>query len=450
MADLRELTTDAKRLYEAMDELLEKQDETKSEDIDFKEIWFGAKSRTFQGHIVEKLDEYEADRYLKILSAMTALAEETNRKTIQIRFLARVLAARKNPKWTLADLVSDGKMLQEKTLDEIQKLEREEVRVSLIVDLLIMIYLDGVPEERQLDYVVGLMALFGWKKEKTKAIGMIVKGILEQDDDAIVAQHNKVDITDVYCYMKNVPDGRFVTDFELAKNTEANKIIFKDLEWNQTDVVNLDLYKAEIIEFQNCKFKKLMGMYNSKKTIVLTDCAFEDCEVEENFLCLNNVVMERCRFARIKSIRTISWHLFAFLNAKIKNVRFEDILIKHMYDESKSINGEEYGYGGFIKAKDSLICDIDINNLTTKWIEMESSRPEYYYKRVIDIYGGRIVNWKIDECSLACYSQLFTFSEGTIKEEINVDHCNVHVSYESNWGGKKDISFEEMFKVKKV
>ena len=94
MADLRELTTDAKRLYEAMDELLEKQDETKSEDIDFKEIWFGAKSRTFQGHIVEKLDEYEADRYLKILSAMTALAEETNRKTIQIRFLARVLAAR--------------------------------------------------------------------------------------------------------------------------------------------------------------------------------------------------------------------------------------------------------------------------------------------------------------------------------------------------------------------
>ena len=75
MADLRELTTDAKRLYEALDYLLEKQDNANTDDIDFKEIWFSAKARPFHNHLASTLEDFEARRHLLVLSSLIANGE---------------------------------------------------------------------------------------------------------------------------------------------------------------------------------------------------------------------------------------------------------------------------------------------------------------------------------------------------------------------------------------
>lgn len=228
MADLRKLTTDAKRLYEALDYLLEKQDRANADDIDFKEIWFGAKSRPFEHHCIEQLELEEARSYLLILAGLIALADNADKKKAQIRFLARIIAGYKKEEIQLEDLVNDGLLIQEKNIDELLAIKEESIRTCLLVDLLLMIYLDEIMIDKQTDYVVGTIAFVGINKEKTCAIGNIVKGILEQRDEIVLSQARYIDITGVYCYMQNLPDGILVSDLCKAKDVDTDKIIFLD------------------------------------------------------------------------------------------------------------------------------------------------------------------------------------------------------------------------------
>lgn len=435
MADLRELTTDAKRLYEALDYLLGKQEESNNvEDIDFKEIWFSAKARPFEQHNIGKLEEFEAKRYLLALSGLIALGDTLEKRVIQVRFMARVLASYKKAQYDLKEIINGGLLIEEKNIDELQEIMNGEINTSLVVDLLLMVYLDSTVCEKQLDYVAGIMALTGMDRVTVNAIGNVVKGILEQNDKLILAQSKDIDVTSVYCYMQNPPDGVLVNNLDKAKAVNAEKIIFNGIEWEAIPVINIDEYQADIIEFANCSFERIEGIINTKKKILLTDCRFTDCEVAEKFLCLKNAKISNCKFLNIASFDTKTIHLFVFLDSEVSGTEFKNITIQH------SNNGRPFG--GFLKAKNSVFANIFVDSLMTQF------DTDYDCRRVIDIYGGRMIDCKFNNCNLSNCSYLFTFSEGTVKNHISIENfCNNDSWKENIYKFKNgcDISVKALF-----
>ena len=420
-----------KKLYETLDYLLEKQETAGVDDIDFKEIWFSAKARPFTTHILGTLDDVESRRYLLILSALIALTDDSSKKTVQIRFLARVLASCENVTMDLKELVADGLLFQNKNIDEFQEIKKDDVRISLLIDLLLLTYLDGDCDEKQLDFAIGFMALIGLDKEKTKAVGMIVKGILEQNDDTITAQVKYINIQYVYCYMKNSPDGILVCDLEKAKTIKAEKVIFLGIEWKAIPVIYLDEFLAKDIEFNGCTFRGVQGLDNREKNVILKGCSFLNCEVKDNFLCMKNTLIADCKFGGISTFNSDEWHLIFLQDSKILRTEFENITL-----DSK-------GYGdsaGFMKVKNCEITKMTITGLVTEGCF-------YGYRRVIDVYGGRIYDCRFNKCRLAGKEYLFTFSDNAVSSELEIDNLFSDTDWNNvnKIGGGRDIPFECVF-----
>lgn len=436
MADLRELTTDAKRLYEALDYLLEKQDNANKDDIDLKEIWFSAKARPFQGHLISTLEEFEARRHLLVLSSLIALTENSEKRTIQIRFLARILASCKNVTLELQALVADGKLMQTELLDKLQEISNEGMKVSLLIDLLLMVYLDGEAEERQMDYVIGMMAWMGFDKTKTTAIATIVKGILEQDDAVVLKQNNYISIQGTTCYLKNPMDGVLVNDLTEAKTVQAKKVIFYGAKWTAIPMIQIDEYQAEIIEFRNCVFTGIQGIFNKTKKVILENCSFKDCKVEENLLCMKNAVINQCKFDGISALDAKTKHLIVLVDSQLRNTEFVNILIQYHKNSG----------GGFIKTRNCEMMNILVEKLTT---ESKDCYPKY----VIDIYAGRILDCKLIDCSLAYGNSYFiTLNDNVIEQNIcvknfNLENYGIHWKNPNNLDHRNsiDASFEAMF-----
>lgn len=435
MADLRELTTDAKRLYEALDYLLEKQDKANADDIDFKEIWFGAKSRPFEHHCIEQLEPEEARSYLLILAGLIALSDDIDRKKIQIRFLARIIAGYQKAELQLREIVNDGLLLQEKNIDELLQIKVESTKMCLLIDLLVMVYLDEVMIDKQMDFVVGTMAVIGISKEKTCAIGNIVKGILEQADELILAQAKHIDIAGLYCYMQAPPDGILVSDLNKAKTIEADKIIFTGINWEAIPIIVLDEYKAKAIEFTNCEFRSIQGLVCRTKKLILRNCNFVECETEENMFALKNAEIIRCKFDGIKTYDTKKKHLFYLLDSSISETFFNNISIQH---------NSSSPYGGILKAKNTVLKNVTFEGMTTKANSCSS------YRRVFDFEGGRLVNCSFKNCSLSNDSYLLTISSDTLKSQLLVERLNSNYDQENTGylSNHVDLSVAQVFRGK--
>jgi hypothetical protein len=437
MADLRELTTDAKRLYEALDDLMEKQESANAQDLDFKEIWFSAKARPFHTHILCKKEEDICKKYMVILAALVGLSKDAGKRTVQVRFLARLLAACENVSLDIRQIVTDGMMITEKSMDEIQEIKDEDLQISLLVDLFLMTYLDGQPDEKQLDFVIGIMAMLGLDREKAKAVGNVVKGLLEQNDELVMNQSCYINIGIVYCYMKNPPDGILVSDLEKAKTVEAEKIIFSGIEWKAISKINCDEYRAEKIEFVNCKFYGVQGIENRNKRVWLHECEFSHCDVEENLLTMKNTVIDNCKFIAIKSYDSKFQHLFQLLNCEVTEITFQDVTIQ--YNSSTP-------YGGLLKAKDCTIHDMTVLRLNT-YASCYAGPSS-----LICVYGGRIFKCNFLECTLSSYSFLFTGDVSAVYSDLNVE------SFESDvfdWNDTKrrfydPITIDDLFLGRKV
>ena len=381
MADLRELTTDAKRLYEALDYLLEKQDSAGAEQLDLKEIWFGAKSRPFQSHILCQKEETICRRYLVILSALISLTEDTAKKTIQVRFLARILAACKETDWGIRELVTDGMLLEERILDEFQELQDEGLQNSLLIDLLLLTYLDGQPDEKQLDFAVGFMALSGIGQERAGAIGAVVKGLLQQDDDEVIRQRNYLPLENIYCYMKNPPDGILVTDLEQAKMLAVPKVIFAEWIFQELAEMDCDQFQAEVIEFRGCHFIGINRFVNKEKKVLLTDCVFEKCSVTEEWMIVRNAIIHGCTFRNLSAFFDRMPPMIVLKDSKVEKSVFTDIQIQS--------GRREWG---------SLCVSLDTNIKECTFIKIEIDTGCYLSYTILAC-NGNVYNCKSQNCT---------------------------------------------------
>lgn len=432
MADLRELTTDAKRLYEALDYLLEKQEESNTGDIDFKEIWFSAKARPFEQHMLGTMEEHEAKRYLSVLSALIALTENGEKRTIQIRFLARLLAACKQLSLSLESIVSEGKIIENNIIDELQEIDQDEVLSCMFIDLFLLTYLDGNVEQKQLDFAVGFMSLFGIARDKTEAIANIVKGILEQNDLLVLDQAQYVNPVNIYCYMKNPPDGVLVWDLETAKEIDAKKIIFKGVKFQAVSQICCDDFQAEIVEFSECQFIGIGVFENKTKKVIISHCVFEKIEVRNNFMRSVNTHISDCEFKDLTTYGLGYAGFSGYINerpsliildaSEITNTKFMDIVLKFWNSENT--------YGGMIVSRNTTIKDSSFCNISA----MYGSGWRRYNSTIITLFGGRIYKsqikeWNFDSpylCGLGLYDE-------ARQSEIELQECHIDGYSDFNW-----------------
>lgn len=421
MADLRELTTDAKRLYEAMDVLLMKQEEQGKGTEDFQEIWFAAKSRAFTKHILTGEEEHTRKLYLKILAGLTALAEQKENRTAQIRYIARVLAACPEIGIELEAVVSEGLLLTPQDMDEMRGMEQEDVKDALVIDLLLMCYLCGQPEEKQIDFVTGFLAMLGYSREKTAAIGNIVKGLLEQKDEEVMHQSQQINVGIVYGLMKNPPDGILVADLEKAKSVKADKIIFSGLTWKAIPVIQCDEYAAEEIEFVDCTFEGVQGMHNITKKVVLRRCKFQNCEVKENLLTLVNATIEDCQFRGIRSYDCDYAYLIQLKDSEMRRVELRQCISK---SNKKDLPFPDY-CGGMIKSFNSTLLQIKTEEIGHK----DGDKDERLKCNcIIKMFGGRVDNWIINKVILERGYYCF-FHDGAVKSHIDISDSSYHYDW---------------------
>ena len=423
MADLRELTTDAKRLYEAMDILLTKQEEQGKGTEDFQEIWFAAKSRAFTKHILTGEEEHTRKLYLKILTGLTALAEQKENRTAQIRYIARVLAACPEIGIELEAVVSEGLLLTPQDMDEMRGMEQEDVKDALVIDLLLMCYLCGQPEEKQIDFVTGFLAMLGYSREKTAAIGNIVKGLLEQKDEEVMHQSQQINVGIVYGLMKNPPDGILVADLEKAKSVKADKIIFSGLTWKAIPVIRCDEYAAEEIEFVDCTFEGVQGMRNITKKVILRRCKFQNCEVKENLLTLVNATIEDCQFSGIRSYDCDDSYLIQLKDSEMRRVEMRKCFV--MSNKRRSYAAYSLPGGGWIKSYNSTLLQITTGEIGQKNGDQDESLK---CNCIIKMFGGRVDNWRINKVKLYGGYYYF-FHDGVVKSHIDVSDSSYNYGF---------------------
>ncbi|MBQ7432451.1 MAG: hypothetical protein IJV50_03180 [Lachnospiraceae bacterium] len=423
MADLRELTTDAKRLYEALDYLLEKQDSAGAEQLDLKEIWFGAKSRPFQSHILCQKEETICRRYLVILSALISLTEDTAKKTIQVRFLARILAACKETDWGIRELVTDGMLLEERILDEFQELQDEDLQNSLLIDLLLLTYLDGQPDEKQLDFAVGFMALSGIGQERARAMSAVVKGLLQQDDDEVIRQRKYLSLENIYCYMKNPPDGILVTDLEQAKMLAVPKVIFAGWIFQELPEMDCDQFQAEVIEFRGCHFIGINRFVNKEKKVLLTDCVFEKCSVTEEWMIVRNAIIHGCTFRNLSAFFDEEHPMIVLKDSKVEKSVFTDIQIRNV----------ERGW-------ESLCISLDTNIKECTFIKIEID-TDHWLSYIIWAYNGNVYNCKSQNCTTKYDILLSGKAVGYDNEKIET-----HDSWRTDsWSNSYGVSYNKRY-----
>lgn len=443
MADLRGLTTDAKRLYEALDFLVEQQETVNDNDIDFKEIWFTAKNRPFTLHILSRKEETVARMYLKILASLVALTTSTEKRTIQIRFIARILASCTNVDVSIKDIITDGIMLSEESISEFQGITEEDVQQCLLVDLLLLCYLDGQPDDAQLNFVAGFMAVLGTKEENVKAIGNVVRGILEQNDSFVFEQGKYFEVSNVYCYLKEIPDSLVMFDLEKAKTVDAEKVILKGVEFKSNSTIDCSKFKASIIEFTNCTFSKVQGLINKSedKKIIIKNCTFKDSEVEQTYMVLRNATISNSTFKNIRTFNSINSPLIVLDKCEVSECTFEGIKL--------SSNQDLYG-GRFLEMFKTTFGNCKISGLETEFKYTTSNTA--YYRRIIGLYGGRMFECEFNDFKLSNSSILVSFNNDiTTYSDIqinNISCSNYYVGINENlsYGTQQKKLYEEIFK----
>ncbi len=437
MADLKELKTDIKRIYDIVEKLIENQVSEDNYNLDFKKIWFSCKKRPFTLHILEKKEDVICRRYLKILASLIKLSEDKNRREIQVRFLGRILATCTNYEESLEDVVSEGALLTFDSIEEFVEVADEDLRDCLIIDLLLLCYLDGDVNNVQFDFTIGFMSFLGLTKEKSSVIGNIVKNILHQDDDSIIKERKKINIINMYCYFKNVPDGLLVFDIIRAMNVDSEKIIFRNHNFDGETYLNCDEFKAKVIEFDNCSFTGNSRIKSTceDKEIIIKDCSFSDCKLNGALLYLRNGIITNCTFKNITINTNSRLHLLTLYKCNLNNCDFENITINHYYEK----------YGGVIMAEKCTMENCNVNKVLTKTNSYD--RYKSHNCRYILIFSSSVVSeCKFNKCDLFKDSYMFSYydtkySELTFENITSDRDIYNHKSGENQW----HIKFNDLF-----
>lgn len=296
-------------LKELIQEFYHRNEEDKEEKIDFDIITEYSKSTAFSGHYITKISIEKACQICLHLAGVVDLLRDKAEKMKQYYFLARILASLEEP-ISLEELAKESKHISAADFNKLRIDLSDDEKLIFLINLLLMISLNGKINELQLDYFCEIASFFIVSREQLEIIMKVVKCFLLSQEE-IYDYANAVPLREVICFKQNNAYDKMIIqkdEKEKIAACEGDRIIICGVTFSNEELL-IDDYQKKHITFYQCTFEKMYGISASETEVVFKDCKFYRCfsnQQEDNELDLK------------KS------ELFYFKNTKISGCFFEE------------------------------------------------------------------------------------------------------------------------------
>lgn len=399
--------------------------EKKERSINLKSLEEYAHNKKFTGHILHQYSQEEAYCYCCMLASAVLLSNDEKKKSRQYFFLFRLYHTFFEQE-IHEELLRDSQMISMKEWERIAKNYDSDLIDHLLTDMLLMISLDGSPEQKQLEYFSETAAYLLPDVKRTKAYFGVVRAILSMDEEALLEMAKVIDINEFYPYLGKKSSYYIVADVAEIKNIKAKKIrIYRGEFSNYDGVWDLDQYKGKELLFDQCQFIKIEGIKAYEVKTKFEHCEFKECGISRK--AAGQVTKNNIRGGGvIATLSSITTEYYQYAEGK-QNVYFMELhnaSIRNCSFEKCKVEGGGRA-SGLIKVKDSEIlssrflkCKIGIHAIGPQGalaishhsdIEKctfqeclidgeDSERDESYWLCMIRAFGGKLRGNVLEKC----------------------------------------------------
>lgn len=323
--------------------------EKKESSINLKSLEEYAHNKKFTGHILHQYSQEEAYRYCCMLASAVLLSNDEKKKSRQYFFLFRLYHTFFDQE-IHEELLRDSQMISMKEWERIAKNYDSDLIDHLLTDMLLMISLDGSPEQKQLEYFSETAAYLLPDVKRTKAYFGVVRAILSMDEEALLEMAKVIDINEFYPYLGKKSSYYIVADVAEIKNIKDQKIRIYRVKFSNYDGIwDLDQYKGKELLFDQCQFIKIEGIKAYEVKTKFEHCEFKECGISRK------AVGQEYKKGRGFSVgSSIEYYQYAEGKQNVYFMELHNASIRNCSFEKCKVEGGGRA-SGLIKAKDSEI-----------------------------------------------------------------------------------------------
>lgn len=246
-------------------------------DIDYRQLERMAMKSKFQKHIVEKLDDEIAYKYCLALASATQIVENKSKSEKQMYLMYRIFHT-KNNELIAKNIMRDVRIFTVSDLEMVVNSLSDDEVFNLLVDMLLMMSLDGEVDEEQAKYMSEVFAYVGFDERKIILVGRVVKAILMCNEEELCFLAKAVDVNNYLGYIGVDSDFYVVGKFsDISKNKHKKIKVAGDTVKDVKIIIDCDTFGKDEITFVGCHFERITGIKALKTKVNIIDCEFVDC-----------------------------------------------------------------------------------------------------------------------------------------------------------------------------
>lgn len=416
---------------------LEEKDTSKdiAYEIDINKIDKLAKQAPFKGHFISEYDEDVIRKYIVFLGSVAREADNIEKRTREYYFIERILHGL-SANISISEWVTKAELVELSDIEFVKETIDEKCPL-LAFDILLMISMDGVIDERQMNYFCEILSYLSLDKGCIRGVIQACACVLEGNEKGLFECAKYLQISKLSCYLQNPIQGGVYTSLVAIGNAkESNVIIVGENYKNES--IDIDSYGKKSIKFLNCKFENIASIKAKTTTVIFEKCYFSDCICkyekqdgsgrvefmdknsvslgslfESAMFSLDKVSFIECDFNRCgQSYNMNCGGFISFKEGTIINCSFKDcfVEVEAVYNGPFSLY-KYCEYASLIIAKKCVMygnifnsCNVygDGRKRGGAFISASSSRvgADYQYLSIIYSQGGNIENTNFISCSV--------------------------------------------------
>ncbi|MDO5406471.1 MAG: hypothetical protein Q4F28_04000 [Eubacteriales bacterium] len=438
--------------------------------IDIDKIEKYAIQSKFLKHIIENLDEELAYKYCVALASAIDLVEEKEKKIKQFYYIFRIYHVHYSSQIS-ENLLRDSKIFSMDDWELLLNGVSADEKRNLLVDFLLMISLDGMPDSKQAEYLCEIFAYADYKEKDIRVILQLVKAILVCDKEQMYELVDKINVNYYIPYLGSKLEFYVLGDIsQIASCDSPNIMIVNGNIRDKNQQIDLDQFGKSSLIFKNCQFENVVGLVAKKTKVYLKECFFKNCK--QNNLKSNTAnsiglmpFMGSSRYKYNKSDK--KKFLLELTNAKLENTTFKNCFVEGFANNSsllKLIDSEiisckfdncRIGVHADSKASCAII-DADRTTVEncifsdcSSYGEGEYGRFDYFYMYIVKAGGGKVIDNIFTKCKcdgenvndknfnnyILAYSNN-TYEKNNTFSECTTTQCRFDDSFTHNMKGK--------------
>lgn len=330
-----------------------------NDEPDISMIEHYARQASFVGHGCRNLTPFVLRRYCTFLAGAAVWLADKEKKIRQYYFISRIFYSCGQGE-LLADLIRDAQLISPADMEQFKSELSVDMQKVFLIDLLLMISMDGSTDEKQLEYFCEMYSFFFRKVQELSPIIRAVGAILTKDPKKIGGWTAQISIALIKCYFKDWKGISIVADFSsLVCAPEKDIIVCGARIYGRA--LYLDEIRKTNIRFVNCTFSEIPTMKAERTHVVLENCRFENCSGKNpdkfryGSFYFNNAEIKHCKFINCQA----NEHERASCFIEIKSGSIEDTLFEKCSINAKptvlTTNNGEYAFGAVLNIEEATV-----------------------------------------------------------------------------------------------